>query len=138
MDCPTKEVLQDYLDGELSTDKARSIREHVQSCDSCKNKLRKLSSFYSTLNQFVNQEKCPSFDLLESFSSCPDKDSSVKTHVELCARCKSYVWAFQATDEELAEWQKQDVLAYQEYEAHELGYDTAKETLQKLGFTRSP
>ena len=135
MDCPSKEILQDFMDGDLPEAKSRPIIEHIRSCDTCKTELREVFSLYRVLNQVVDKDKCPSLETLESYAdnTCASEEiGKIKEHIDSCGRCRSYVWAFQASEEELADWQKQDDLAYQEFEAQNLGYDSAKETLQQL------
>ena len=135
MDCPSKEILQDFMDGELPEVKCRPIIEHIRSCDTCKTELREVFSLCKVLNQAVDKDKCPSLETLDSYANntCGNEEiGKIKEHVDFCGRCKSYVWAFQASEEQLADWQKQDDLAYREFEAKTLGYDSAKETLQQL------
>ncbi len=135
MNCPDKETFQDFVDGELSDAKIRSTIGHIRSCDSCKTELRELYTLHNALNRIVDKDKCPSLDALEKYAdnSCSDEQASkIAEHIDFCSRCRSYVWAFQASEEELANWQTQEELAYKEFEAKELGYNAAKETLCKL------
>ena len=135
MNCPDKETFQDFVDGELSDAKIRSTIGHIRSCDSCKTELRELYTLHNALNRIVDKDKCPSLDALEKYAdnSCSDEQTSkIAEHIDFCSRCRSYVWAFQASEEELANWQTQEELAYKEFEAKELGYNAAKETLCKL------
>jgi len=135
MDCPSKEILQDFMDGELPEAKNQPIIEHIRSCDTCKTELREVFSLHRALNQVVDRDRCPSLETLENYAdnTCASEEmGKIKEHIDFCGRCRSYVWAFQASEEELADWQKQDDLAYQEFEAQNLGYDSAKETLQQL------
>jgi len=135
MNCPNKETMQDFIEGELPEAKNQQIAEHIYSCNACKIELREILTLYDALNQIVSEDKCPSLDILKSYADnacADDKIAGFKDHLELCYRCRSYVWAFQASEKELQEWQKQDELAYQEFKAKDLGYNAAQETLQKL------
>lgn len=135
MNCPDKETMQDFVDGELSDAKIPSIIGHIRSCDTCKTELRELYTLHNALNQIVDKDKCPSLDALEKYadnSYSNEQTSEIAEHIDFCSRCRSYVWAFQASEEELANWQTQEELAYKEFEAKELGYNAAKETLCKL------
>ncbi len=135
MNCPNRETMQDFVDGELEKAQDQQIIEHVRSCKICKMELQEILKLYDALNQVVDADQCPSVELLKGYAdnTCTEEQiSRIKEHVDFCGRCGLYVWSFQASDEELAEWQAQEEQAYQEYEAHELGYNTAKETLQKL------
>ena len=135
MACPSKEDMQDFMDGELPEAKSRPIIEHIRSCNTCKNELRQVFSLHGILNKVVDKDQCPSLETLESYAdnTCASEEiGKIKEHIDLCGRCRSYVWAFQASEEQLTDWQKQDELAYQEFEAQNLGYNSAKETLQQL------
>jgi len=135
MDCPDKEIMQDFVDGELSQPRIKQMVKHIQSCDACKTELSELYALHNALNQVIDKDKCPSLDELEKYAdnSCSaDRRAKIVEHVDLCSRCWSYVWALQASEEELAEWQTQEELAYKEFEAKELGYDAAKQVLSKL------
>ena len=134
MNCPSKEVMQDFIDGELPDAENQKIAEHIRSCDTCKTELQEILSLHNTINQVVSEDECPSYDLLESYANtgANEKIGKIKEHINLCSRCRSYVWAFQATEEELADWQRQEELTYSKFKAKDLGYNTAKETLKKL------
>lgn len=135
MDCPDKEVIQDFVDGDLSESTVKQLMTHIRSCDACKTELRQLYTLHSALNRIVDKDKCPLLDELEKYAdkSCSDEQTGkITEHIDFCSRCRSYVWAFQASEEELADWQAQEELDFKEFEAKELGYNTAKETLQKL------
>ena len=135
MNCPNRETMQDFVDGELEKAQEQQIIEHVRSCKACKKELQEILTLYDALSQVVDADQCPSLELLKSYAdnTCTEEQASkTKEHVHFCGRCGLYVWSFQASDEEFQEWQAQEEQAYQEYEAHELGYDTAKETLLKL------
>jgi hypothetical protein len=135
MNCPSKEAMQDFIDCELSEVDIQKIAGHIRSCGSCKTELQEILSLQKILNQVVCEDKCPSYDLLESYSNntCQSsRISEIKEHIDLCSRCRFYVWALQASEADLADWQRQDELAYSEFKAKDLGYDAAKETLSKL------
>jgi len=135
MNCPDKETFQDFVDGELSESKVKQIVKHIRSCDTCKTELRELYTLHSALNQVIDKDKCPSLDELEKYAdnSCSaDQSTKIAEHIDFCSRCRSCVWALQASEEELANWQTQEELDYKEFEAKELGYDTAKQVLSKL------
>jgi len=135
MNCPDKEIIQDLVDGELSQDDARPVIEHIQTCKSCKNQLREIFVLHNTLSTIVQQDACPQVETLESYAEKTypaEKVATVKEHVDLCARCRSYVWAFGASEEEMAQWQAQEEQSYREYLAQSPGYIAAKETLSKL------
>ncbi len=135
MNCPDKETIQDFVDGELSESKIKQTVEHIRSCDACKAELQELWTLHHTLNHVVDTDECPSLETLEKYAdnSCSDEQAGeIAEHIDVCGRCRSYVWAFQASEEELANWQAQEELAYKEFEAKELGYDAARETLGKL------
>ena len=135
MNCPDKETFQDFVDGELSESNIKQIVKHVQSCDTCKTELRELYTLHNALSQVVDKDKCPLLDALEKYADnrCSDKQTGeIAEHIDFCSRCRSYVWAFQASEEELANWQAQEEQAYKKFEAKELGYDAAKEVLCKL------
>ena len=135
MHCPDKETFQDFVDGELLESTIEQIAKHIRSCDTCKTELRELYTLHNTLSRIVDEDKCPSLDTLEKYAdnSCSDEQTSkIAEHIDFCSRCKSYVWAFQASEEELTDWQTQEELAYKEFEAKELGYNAAKETINKL------
>ena len=135
MNCPDKETMQHFVDGELSDARIRTIIGHIRSCDTCKTELRELYTLHDALNQVVDKDKCPSLDELEKYAdnSCSaEQTGKITEHIDFCSRCGSYVWALQASEEELADWQAQEELDYREFEAKELGYNTAKETLGRL------
>jgi len=135
MDCLDKETMQDFVDGELSQSQVKPIVKHIQSCDTCKTELRALYVLQNTLSQVIDRDKCPSLDELEEYADnkcSADRKAKIAEHVNFCNRCKSYVWAFQASEDELAEWQAQEELEYNEFEAKELGWDAAKQVLGKL------
>lgn len=135
MDCLSKEAMQDFIDGELPKVEIQTIAEHVRSCGACKTELQEILSLHSVLNQVVSEDKCPSYDLLESYSNnaCESsKISEIKDHIDMCSRCRFYVWALQASEADLADWQAQDEIAYKEFREKDLSFTTVKETLQKL------
>jgi hypothetical protein len=135
MNCPNRETMQDFVDGELEKAQDQQIIEHIRSCKTCKIELKEILMLYDALNQIVDADQCPSLELLKSYAdnTCTEEQvNKIKEHIDFCGRCGLYVWSFQASDEEFQEWQAQEEQAYQEHEAHELGYDTAKETLLKL------
>lgn len=135
MNCPDKETMQDFVDGELSESKIKRLVKHIRSCDTCKTELSELYTLHDALNQAIDKDKCPSLDSLEKYAdnSCSEEQASkITEHIDFCGRCKSYVWALRASEEELAAWQTQEEQAYNKFEAKELGYDAAKETLGKL------
>jgi len=135
MNCPDKEILQDLVDGQLSQDKARPVIEHIQSCPSCRNELREILVLYNALNRVVQDDTCPSVETLEQYAknTCSEETiDTIKDHVDLCIRCRSYVWAVKASAEEIAQWQANEERSYREYLAQSPGYIAAKEILQKL------
>lgn len=135
MNCLDKETMQDFIDGELPEVEVQAIAEHIQSCSNCKTELREILSLQNILNQVVSEDKCPSYDFLESYSNntCDSsKISETKEHIGLCSRCRFYVWTLQATETDLANWQAQDEIAYKEFCEKDLGFATVKSTLQKL------
>lgn len=135
MDCPNKETFQDFIDGELSESNIKLITDHIRSCDPCKDKLRQLYTLHNALNQVIDKAPCPSLNTLEKYAegSCSDEQTGqTAEHIDLCGRCKSYVWAFGASEEELADWQAREQRAYNEFKAGKLGYDAARETLSAL------
>lgn len=135
MDCPSKETMQDYIDGELPEADILEIAEHIRSCGGCKSELQEILSLQNALNQVVSEDKCPSYDFLESYSNNTCDSSKVgetKEHIDLCSRCRSYVWALQASEADLANWQAQDEIAYKEFCEKDLGFAVVKSTLQKL------
>ena len=134
MDCPSKEIMQDFIDDELSAEQSRPIIEHIRSCDACKMELRAILAVHQILDQAVSADMCPSLDILENYAACTadEKDGAITEHIEFCHSCRSYVWAFAASPAELAAWQKQEQQAFHEFEAQELGYDVAQEALRRL------
>ena len=68
MDCPDKETMQDFVDGELSQPKIKQIVKHIQSCDACKTELSELYTLHNALSQIVDKDKCPSLDELEKYA----------------------------------------------------------------------
>ena len=134
MDCPSKENMQGFIDGELAEEQSLSIIKHIRSCDTCKTELREILALCRILDLAVSADRCPSLDALENYAACTEteKDTAITEHIEFCHSCRSYVWAFSASDQELADWQKQEALAYDEFKAKELGYNPAREALQKL------
>ena len=135
MNCPENEILQNLVDGELSQDKSRPVIEHIQSCTTCKDLLRDIFILHNMLNRIVGQDACLPVEALEQYAenTCPaEKIDAIKEHVDLCARCRSYVWAFGASEEDLAEWQAQEEQSYREYLMQSPGYHMAKETLLAL------
>lgn len=135
MNCPNKELLQDYIDGELSDSNVDSVVEHIRSCQSCKDELRDIFILHDTLNKIIQQDPCPSVEMLEQYAqdSCPAETvEAVKEHIELCDRCRSYAWAFQASEEEMTQWQIQEEQAYREYLAATPSYQSANEILTQL------
>lgn len=135
MNCPDKEIIQNFVDGELPQDKVRSAIEHIQTCKSCKDQLREIFVLHNTLNQIVRQDACPPVETLEHYanSAYPAEEAAIlKEHVDLCARCRSYVWAFGASEEEMAQWQVQEEQSYREYLMQSSDYIAAKEILLEL------
>ena len=135
MNCPEEKILQDFVDGELSRQDTDKITEHIRGCSSCKDQLGQLFTLQNALSQIVDADPCPSLEDLDSFcnKTCsPQQAEDISGHVELCSRCRSYVWAMGATEDEIAEWQKQEELEYQKSQKKEFGYDSIKEVLTKL------
>lgn len=135
MNCPSKESMQDFIDGELPEVETQKIAEHIRSCGACKTELQEILSLQNIINQVVSEDKCPSYDLLESYSSnaCESsKTGEIKEHIDFCSRCRFYVWTLQASEAELTDWQTQDEKAYKEFCEKDLGFNAVKDTLQKL------
>lgn len=134
MDCPGKEIMQDFIDGELPETEIQTIAGHIRSCGTCKTEFQVILSLQNVLNQVVSEDKCPSYDFLESYANntCESSKIEIKEHIDLCSRCRFYVWALRASEANLADWQTQDEEAYKEFCARDLGFNTVKETLQKL------
>jgi hypothetical protein len=53
---PSDEILIDLLLNELSESEARQVHEHVESCDECSERIRKLMSLLSTLDEYPDVE----------------------------------------------------------------------------------
>ncbi|MBD3376631.1 hypothetical protein GF406_16465 [candidate division KSB1 bacterium] len=135
MNCPKRAVLQDYIDGELSQDDNQSIIKHIQSCTKCKEQLRDIFVLQKTLSKVIQEDPCPPVEILEKYAKnigSTETAGTIKEHIDLCANCRSYVWAFQATEEELAQWQSQEEQSFKEYLAQNQGFDAAKAVLLKL------
>ena len=135
MNCPNKETMQDFIDGELPEVKSQQIAEHIRSCDTCKTELQEILSLQNILNEVVSEDKCPSYDFLEDYSNGTCDSSKVtetREHIDLCSRCRFYVWMLQASEAELADWQVQEKKAYREFCEKDLGFAAVKNTLQKL------
>jgi hypothetical protein len=56
MDHPLDEILIDYLLDELTEVETRAIKEHVESCDQCSTRIRKLMRVMNTLDELPNVE----------------------------------------------------------------------------------
>lgn len=56
MDHPLDEILIDYLLDELTEVETRAIREHVESCDQCSDRVRKLMRVMNTLDEIPSVE----------------------------------------------------------------------------------
>ena len=135
MDCPSKEVLLDFIDGELPEEQSHQISEHIGSCDSCKTELRELLALFSVLNNTIDNDKCLALDKLQNYAegTCGLEDKEhIAKHVEFCNRCRSYVWSFQASEQELADWQKREEAEYRKFAAENSASDLARATLEKL------
>ncbi len=135
MSCPGKEVLQDYIDGDLPEDKKRTIDQHLESCDRCQTEMKKIVSLLGILGQVAEKDACPSPDELEQYVNNPadgKETDRIREHIELCAHCKTHVWALRASPEELQAWQNGEQEAYRQYEAQQLGFHTAQEVLRQL------
>lgn len=135
MNCPDRNILLNLVDGQLSPDEVKSVTDHIQACSSCRNKLKEILVLYNALDRVVQEDICPSIETLEQFAkkNCPaEQVIAIGEHVDLCARCRSYVWAFGASEEDMAQWQAQEEQAYREYLAQSPGYIAAKEALLTL------
>lgn len=135
MNCPDKDIMQDFVDGELSEAKIKQIVEHIRSCDTCKTELRELLALFSVLNKGVDNDKCPALDKLQNYAddTCGQEDKQhIAEHVDCCDRCRSYVWALQASEQELADWQKQEEAEYRKFAAENSASILARATLEKL------
>ncbi len=135
MNCPDREIIQDYIDSELSDTNAKSITEHIRTCSTCKKQLQELLAFHDTLNSLVENDQCPSIADLERYSNntCQQAQANeIGEHIGLCSRCQTYVWALGASQQELDNWQKQEEQGFREYLARTPGYIAAKESLLKL------
>ena len=135
MDCPDKETMQDFIDSELPEVDIQTIAEHIRSCDACKTELQDILSLHNVLDQVVSEDKCPSYDELESYANNTAENSTIgkiKDHIDLCSRCRFYVWTLLASEADLADWQARDEKAYKEFCERDLGFNTVKDTLQKL------
>ncbi len=85
MNCPDKETMQDFVDGESSDARIRSIIGHIRSCDTCKTELRELYILHNALNRIVDKDKCPSLDELEKYAgkSCLDEQTGkITEHID--------------------------------------------------------
>ena len=135
MDCPNKETMQDFIDGELPKAEVQTIAEHIQSCETCKTELQEILSLHNVLNQVVSEDKCPSYDELENYANNTfenNKISKIREHIDLCSRCRFYAWALRASEADLVDWRTQDEIAYKEFCEKDLGFAAVKNTLQKL------
>lgn len=135
MDCPKKEALQNYIDGELPDEQVHQISEHIRTCDSCKAELRELLSVLHIMNKAVDNAPCPSLDILQKYADdkCSrEEKQNIAEHIELCDRCRSYVWAFQAPEQELADWQEREEAEYRDYLVQESASTLSKTILETL------
>jgi len=135
MNCPSKEIMQDFIDGELPRAEIQTIAGHIRSCETCKKEFQEILSLHNVLNQVVSEDKCPSYDELENYVNNTlenNKIGEIKEHIDLCGRCRSYVWLLGASEEDLVNWQAQDEIAYKEFCEKDLGFAAVKNTLQKL------
>lgn len=132
MNCPDKETMQDFIDNELPESESQPIIEHIRSCETCKTELREIITVQNVLSHIVAEDKCPSLDALEAYARAAEKSASITEHIEFCHRCRTYAWALGASEQELAAWQKKEEQELSEFTAKDLGFNTAKETLEKL------
>lgn len=135
MDCPTKEILQDFVEGQLQQSQRSRLIEHIRSCGKCKHELEEIFALHNALTESVNHDTCLSFDTLDAYAkSTLDKkqESRIKTHIEFCKRCESFLWMLKASPKELEAWQADEQAAYQEFRAKNLGYDAAREAIRNL------
>ena len=135
MSCPDKEVLQDYVDGDLAEDKARSVEQHLQSCDHCQNEVAEMVSLLQVLGQVAEKEVCPSSEELEKYvkNTAPGQEAErIREHIDLCAHCNLNAWALGASPEELQAWEDREQTEFHEYESEQLGFRTAQEVLRQL------
>ena len=56
MQHPSEEILIDFILDELPENEARIVREHIEDCDTCRERLRKLMATLSILNEFKDVE----------------------------------------------------------------------------------
>ena len=137
MHCPDKEVLQDLVDGDLPKEKISEVMEHIKSCNGCKKEVQQMLKLCEALGQVVSEDLCPSIEILEGYARNPlvvkDADK-IKEHIEFCERCQSYVRLFQASPAELAQWEVEEQLEFQKYEAQRIAHEheVAKSTQGKL------
>lgn len=135
MKCPDKELLQDLVDGELSESKIPHVVEHIRSCGHCKTEFTEIFAVHNALTEIVTEDTCPSIEDLDAYAQqklALDQIDTVKQHAELCGRCRSYLWLFQASEAELESWQADEQAAFEEFKAKKLGYEPAREILGKL------
>jgi hypothetical protein len=135
MNCPEREILQDLADGELPEAQVVEVAKHIRSCVRCKNELREILTVHRALSEIVSEDICPVIDTLEACAHgtlSPEDSTKIKQHVATCSRCRSYLWAFQASQADLEVWQTQEQTAFEQYRTRNLGYAAAKETLGKL------
>jgi len=119
MNHPSKETMQDFVDGELEKTQNNQVIEHISSCKTCKQELKEIINVYNALKEIVDKDKCPSAQLLTEYANnnCPPEQASkIKKHSEYCASCTSWISLFQASDEEIKIWEAKEEQAFKEFQ----------------------
>jgi len=116
--CPNREAMQDFVDGELSKAQSEQIAEHIKECETCKKELAEILMLYDALRKIVDADPCPELEELKSYAerNCNEEQIvDIQKHLDNCSRCKSCIWAFQASDEEFQAWQDKEEKEYAEW-----------------------
>lgn len=135
MDCLSEEILQDLIDGELRGSAATQAIEHIRSCDRCRKEFTEILALCEGLGQVVAEDPCPSKATLQAYIKdelSGEAMAIVRSHMESCSECRSYVWLLTASESELAKWHAEEERAHREYEAKSMGRNAARETLANL------
>ncbi len=59
MSCPSYKDLSPYLDDELDSLKAKEIKEHVKTCEFCREELSRMLQIRDSLRQEADSTKAP-------------------------------------------------------------------------------
>ena len=134
MECPSPDVIQDLLEGEVKGPEKDKLLKHVRECASCSKVLAEFMIINKGTELVVDSLVCPSYQDVKAYADNTIQGSErdeLKAHLDLCLTCSTLLGFYQ-DPAKAEEWEKREQKIFEMAHAEEMAEKVSKSIIDKL------